>query len=121
MDFGESKARSLIVKGIAVEANNNDKLIQINTGNNLIRLKLLKKWGEYDAGSVLDFGESKGAPLIAKGIAERVSRTEKKKEVKVEKKKKPKAETAMMEPIAETAEVTPEIKNRRGRPKNKKE
>jgi hypothetical protein len=43
----------------------------------MIRLRLLRKWGEYGAGSVADFGESKGKPLIAAGVAEKVSSKEK--------------------------------------------
>jgi len=35
----------------------------------MLRLKLLHKWGEYGEGSVVDFGEGKGRPLIANGTA----------------------------------------------------
>ena len=121
VDLGESKARTLIAAGVAIAANSNEQLVHVRTGNDVIRLKLLKKWGEYAEGTVIDFGERKGRPLIEKKIAVEVSKREKKIVIKPEKKKKPKAETAMVEPIAETAEVTPKITTRRGRPRNKKE
>ena len=121
VDFGEEKGRPLIANGIAEEVGKNEKILKIRDGNSLIRLKLLKQWGPYGAGSIVDFGESKGRPLITNGTAEEVSRRERKVEVKISKKKKPELEVAMVNPAAETAEVTPEIKTRRGRPKNKKE
>ena len=43
----------------------------------LIRVKLLKNWGGYKKGSVMDLGESKGRPLIANDTAIEVSNKEK--------------------------------------------
>jgi hypothetical protein len=91
---------------------------------NIIYLKLLKPWGQYKEGETVRFGESKGRPLIAKGIGVEVKAPKKEElpqeaELKVEPvpEKKPEAETATLAPgaeiLAETADVTP---RRRGRP-----
>ena len=81
---------------------------------NVIYLKLLKAWGEYQAGDTVRFGESKGRPLIAKGVGVEVKAPKEEKppekaELKVEPapEKKPEVETATAEPVAETADVTP--------------
>jgi len=42
----------------------------------LIRVRLLKKWGEYGMGSVVDLGESKARTLIAAGVAIEASANE---------------------------------------------
>lgn len=87
---------------------------------NIIYLKLLKPWGQYQVGETVRFGESKGRPLIAKGIgieikAPKEEKPPEKAELKVEPvpEKKPEVETATAEPQGETADVTP---RRRGRP-----
>lgn len=105
LEFGESKGLPLIAKGLAERTDEPLKTIGADNSKK-IRLKLLKQWGEYGAGSVIDFGESKGLPLIAKGIAEKTNEALNKTQ-RSKKKQRPQAETAMMEPAAETAEVTP--------------
>jgi len=112
VDFGESKGCPLIANGTAAEVDKNEKLVTIQTNSKaFIRLKLLKSWGNYGEGSVVDFGESKGRPLIANGTAVEVSKKEKIIKIKGNRKKRkkpPKVETATAEPVAETAEVTPQ-------------
>ena len=39
-----------------------------------IKLKLMKKWGEYAVGDTVDFDERKGRPLIANGTGVLVGR-----------------------------------------------
>jgi len=117
IDFGESKGRPLIANDTATEVGKKVKIIHIkidSSGGDLIRVKLIKKWGGFGEGSILDLGESKGRTLIEYGMAIEVSKKEK-KVVKNFKKKKPKVEIAMIEPEAETAEVTPEKKSKKSK------
>ena len=92
---------------------------------NIIYLKLLKPWGQYNEGETVRFGDSKGRPLIAKGIGVEVKapKTEPAKappvaELKVE--AKPEAETATLAPGAEIPVETAEVAPRRpGRPRTR--
>lgn len=115
MDFGESKGRPLIANDTAIEVSKKERIRKIdNLGGSLIRVKLIKTWGGFSEGSVLDLGESKGRTLIEYGMAKEVSRKMKKVEIKL-KKKKPKVEVAMIEPKAETTEITPEKKPKKSK------
>lgn len=100
VDFGEGKGRPLIANGTAELADENEKLVKVKSSpeTDLIRLRLLKKYGNYEAGSVVDFGERKGRPLVESGMAVEVSKKEKKIVVKPKKKK---IETASMNRKAE--------------------
>lgn len=103
--FDPRKGIPLIEKGIGIEVLRTLKenpVIRKNSSNERIRLKLLKPWGGYDAGSIMDFGESKGWTLIDNGTAIEVSKKKKKLTVKAGK-KKPKVENKIAEPVAETA------------------
>ena len=68
-----------------------------------IYLYMLKKWGHSEIGQTVAFDESKGRRVIAGGFAKEVPPPEHKAE------KRPKAETAMINPESEKAVVTPDI------------
>lgn len=80
-----SKGQGIIENNLGVEVPATNKRgeylpnkIQKRTKSKmLIRLKLLKNWGNFAAGSVLDFGRSKGEPLIDNGTAIKISKREK--------------------------------------------
>lgn len=116
MELGEAKGRPLILNNTAMEVSNKEKVMKItNLGDNLVRVKLIKTWGGFCVGSVMDLGESKGRTLIEQGMAVDVDKTMNKIKIMPKKKNLPKVEVAMIEPEAETAEVTPKKK-----PKKKK-
>jgi len=111
MDFGESKGRPLIANDTAIEVSKNEKITKIaDLGGGLVRVKLIKTWGGFCVGSVLDLGESKGRTLIEYGIAIEVGKTMNKVKIMPKKKNPPKVEVAMIEPKAETAVMTPKKK-----------
>jgi hypothetical protein len=81
-----------------------------------ITIKLTQKWGGYHAGDVVQFDESKGAPLLQKGIGQLAGRGDKALNVagpqlaNTDRRppRRPKAETASNVPAAETMDVTPQ-------------
>jgi hypothetical protein len=107
-DFGESKGKPLIAAGVAEKVSSKEKIRVIKDRGETIRLKLLKTWGPYGIGSIVDFGESKGRPLIESGVAVQVAKKEKKVTVNPSKKKAG-VETATAKPDAETADNPPDI------------
>lgn len=95
-----------------------------------VKMRMLKAWGPFVPGRIVIFAESKSRWAISEGIAERYkpSKAELKAKAKDEKEAKDKSEkeakdvkdkaekeakenaeveTAMVEPIAETADVRP--------------
>lgn len=80
-----------------------------------IKLKLKQKWGGYQPGDVVQFDESKGAPLLGKGLAVLAGRNDpalnaaEPAPVKPERRpsRQPKAETATATTTAETMDMTP--------------
>ena len=80
---------------------------------------MLKAWGPFVPGQIVLFAESKAAWAIGDGVAEKykISKAEIKAKAKEEAeakakekdeaKEKVEAETAMVEPIAETADIRP--------------
>jgi len=88
---GAPKGRRLIENGIGIEipARNKkgellpNKIRKKKPGGDMIRIKLLKRWGGFLQGSVFDCGESKALGLIDSKIAERT--TEKINQIKVNK------------------------------------
>ncbi len=122
MDFGESKGRPLIANDTAIEVSKKEKVTKItDLRDGLVRVKLIKKWGGFGIGSVLDLGESKGRTLIEFSIAEEVGKTMSKVKIMPKKKNPPKVEVAMIEPEAETAVVTPEKKPKKRKKQRKKQ
>ncbi len=69
-----------------------------------IYLKMTKEWGGFQIGQIVRFGENKARGRIAAGEGIEVS--------KPSPAKKPLAETATANPVAETAEVTPQKKQK---------
>jgi hypothetical protein len=122
MDFGEIKGRPLIAKDTAIEVSENEKINKIiDSGGGLVRVKLIKTWGGFCVGSVLDLGESKGRTLIELNMAIEVGKTMNKVKIMPKKKNPPKVEVAMIEPIAETAEVTPKKKPKKRKKQREKQ
>jgi hypothetical protein len=122
MDFGEAKGRPLIAKDTAIEVSENEKINKIiDSGGGLVRVKLIKTWGGFCVGSVLDLGESKGRTLIELNMAIEVGKTMNKVKIMPKKKNPPKVEVAMIEPIAETAEVTPKKKPKKRKKQREKQ
>jgi len=87
-----------------------------------IKMKMLKAWGPFTPGQIVLFAESKARWAISDGVAEKykISKAELKAQAKAEKeakdakdkaekeaKENAEVETAMTEPIAETADVRP--------------
>jgi hypothetical protein len=95
-----------------------------------IKMRMLKAWGPFVPGQIVVFAESKAKWAIGDGIAEKykISKAEIKAKAQAEKdakdkakkeakdakdkaekeaKQKAEAETAMVEPVAETADVRP--------------
>ena len=59
-------------------------------------IKLLEQWRDNKKGCIINVGENRGSFLMAAGIA-----------TKADEPKRPVVETAMIDVVAETAEVTP--------------
>lgn len=111
IDMGDSKADPLIKAGVMEKVSNKEKINKVLTGTRveLIRVRLLKQWGPFGEGSVIDLGETKGRPLIDNGVAVEVSKKERLNKKGLSKKVKP-VETATAPPPAETADNPPVIK-----------
>lgn len=78
-----------------------------------IRIKLLKKWGGYKPGDIVQFDDCKGNLLLKNGTGELARPGEQASNVEYAKPPRPKrhakAETATLKPGAETADLTPQI------------
>ncbi len=119
-DFGHAKAVPLIKKGVAVEIEAKGPLKPWVKGKpkpmELVRLKLLKKWGRFKPGDEYDFGYTKAQSLIESGTAIDI-KAKPKPEVKPEPKPEP-TEKAEDQEVCEKATVDPVwTPRRRGRPR----
>lgn len=95
INAGESKAWNLIDQKIAELTDLPLTVQKKDRPGSTIRLRLLKDWGKYSAGSVVDFGATKARPLIGQGVAIEVSKGE--EIVKIE--RYAKAEITVKEPV----------------------
>ena len=122
MELGEAKGRPLILNNTAIEVSKNEKINKIaDLGDGLVKVKLLKTWGGFCVGSVMDLGESKARTLIERSEAIEVDKKMSKVKIMPKKKNLPKVEVAMIEPEAETAVVTPEKKPKKRKKQRKKQ
>ena len=85
-----------------------------------IKMKMLKPWGPFVPGEIVPMAESKAKWAIGDGVAEKykVSKAELKAKADAEAKERVEAENAMVEPIAETADIRPftlDSKKKRGK------